>query len=194
MPLPLLLIAAVWLGGCDAPPPPAPTQSSPTVRLLFDFDDATDQWRVVNDGVMGGLSRGAYTVSEGVLTFSGTLVTRGGGFTSIRTPKRVDLSGFDGVELRVRGSGREFEVEVDDGTRFRRFRSVSRRAPFPTTANWQIVRVPFASLQSSVFGQRVRAPAIDPSQVQSFSLFIADGQDGPFRLDVDWIRAYRDDT
>ena len=192
MTLPLLLLAAVWLVGCESPPP---QMSDPVSRsgsmMLFDFQEATDTWQVVNDGVMGGLSKGAYSIDEGTLTFTGTLVTQGGGFTSIRTPKRVDLSGFDGIELRVRGGGRPFELNVDDGTRFRRFRSVSRRGAFPTTETWQTVRVPFESLETSVFGQPVRAPALDPSRIQSFSLFIADGQDGPFRLEVDWIRAYQ---
>lgn len=194
MTLPLLLFAAAYLVGCKAPAPQNPEHAVQTEPLmLFDFEDASDGWRVVNDGVMGGLSRGAFEISGGVLSFTGTLVTRGGGFTSIRVPKRVDLSAFEGIELRVRGGGRPFELDVDDGTRFRGFRSVSRRRAFPTREAWQTVRVPFSSLASSVFGQPVRAPAIDPSRVQSLSLFIADGVDGPFRLEVDWIRAYRVD-
>ncbi|MEM6327676.1 MAG: CIA30 family protein, partial [Bacteroidota bacterium] len=95
----------------------------------------------------------------------------------------------DGVELRVRGGGRTFEVEVDDGTR-RGWRSVSRRAAFPTSSDWQVVRVPFSALRTSVFGQPVRARDVDPSAVRSFGLYILDGQDGPFDLEVDWIRAY----
>jgi hypothetical protein len=85
---------------------------------LFTFDRADEAaWYVVNDGVMGGRSAGGVVVEGGMLRFTGTLVTQGGGFTSVRARRDVDLSGEDGLELRVRGSGRPFEVELDDGQR-----------------------------------------------------------------------------
>lgn len=160
---------------------------------LFDFEAPTDAWRVVNDGVMGGLSKGAFTIDGGILTFTGTLVTQGGGFTSVRARKRVDLSGFDGIELRVRGGGRTFELDVGDGTR-QMFREVSRRAAFPTTPDWQTVRIPFSSLRTSVYGRPVKARPLNLARIESVSLFILDKKDGPFHLDVDWIRAYRDES
>ena len=159
---------------------------------LFDFSDGEARWQVVNDGVMGGRSQGHVDVADGTLSFTGTLVTRGGGFTSVRAPLRADLSDYDGVEMRVRGGGRTFEVEVDDGTRFRGL-PLSRRAPFPTTEEWQTVRVPFSALETSVFGQPVSADPLDASAVQSLGLYILDNQDGPFRLEVDWIRAYNEE-
>jgi hypothetical protein len=102
----------------------------------------------------------------------------------------VDLSGYDGIEMRVRGGGRQFELAVDDGTRGYG-RPISRRAPFPTRDDWSVVRVPFDTLRSTIFGRAVNAPAIDRARVRGIGVFMADGQDGPFRLEIDWIRAYR---
>lgn len=167
-------------------------QPQPSATMtLFDFDkgDAAS-WEVVNDGVMGGRSQGYVAIKDGALHFTGTLVTQGGGFTSVRAARQVDLTGYDGLELRVRGGGRTFEVEVDDDTRSRG-RSVSRRAPFETTEAWTVVRIPFTALRASVFGQPVNAPPVDLAKVQRIGLYILDGQDGPFRLEVDAIRAYR---
>ncbi|MGB3545280.1 CIA30 family protein [Rubrivirga sp.] len=159
---------------------------------LFDFDGSDDAgWFVVNDGVMGGRSQGVLEVDGGTLGFTGELVTRGGGFTSVRVEKQADLSAFDGVEIRVRGGGRTFEVEVNDRTRNRR-REVSRRAAFPTTDEWRTIRVPFSDLEPTAFGEPVRVDPLDRSDVRSFGFFIVDGQDGPFRLEVDWMRAYTD--
>jgi hypothetical protein len=157
---------------------------------LFTFDRADEAaWYVVNDGVMGGRSLGGVAVEAGTLRFTGTLVTQGGGFTSVRARRAVDLTGEDGLELRVRGSGRPFEVELDDGQR--RFgRTVSRRAPVPTTAEWPVVRVPFSALRNSIFGQPVNAPPIDLTRIQSVGLYMLDGRDGPFRVEVDYIRSY----
>lgn len=157
---------------------------------LFDFTrDGEAAWSVVNDGVMGGRSAGFVQVANGALQFTGTLVTQGGGFTLTRARCVVDLTGQTGVALRVRGSRRSFQVELDDGTRgFGR--PVSRRAAFDTTAEWTEVRVPFSALRSTIFGQAVRAPAIDPARIQSVGLYMAAGRDGAFRLEVDSIMAY----
>lgn len=158
---------------------------------LFDFTDTdASSWEVLNDGVMGGRSEGHLTTDEGVLRFTGEVVTEGGGFTSVRTQQALDLEGYDGLELRVRGGGRTFEVDVRDDARHGG-RSISRRAPFDTGPEWAWVRISFDELGATVFGRSVDAPPIDLANVQRIGIFIIDGQDGSFRLEVDAIRAYR---
>lgn len=182
----IVLLVLAYSGGLGEEPPNSMT--------LFDFNVSDEtSWQVVNDGVMGGRSQGYVEIKNGVLQFTGILVTQGGGFTSIRADKSVDLTGYEGLALRVRGGGRTFEVEVDDGTR-RGWRSVSRRASFETEAEWTEVRIPFSALRTTVFGQAVSAPGIDLAKVRRMGLYIADGKDGPFRLEVDTIGAYRADA
>lgn len=160
--------------------------------VLFDFEDsAVSTWSIVNDGVMGGRSKGYGRISEGIMRFDGTLVTRGGGFTSVRTAHSVDLSTFDGLELRVRGNGRSFEVEINDGQRYG-WRDVSRRIPFDTNDEWRVIRVPFSDVRSTVFGEPVTVPDIDLASVEQIGFYILDGIDGRFWLEVDTISAYRD--
>ena len=196
-----LVALAAALAGCGpaSPPEAMPAASPPAAALpadsamtLFSFDAGAEPWTVQNDGVMGGNSTGEFTVEDGTLTFTGTVVTEGGGFTSVLKDRRVDLSEYDGLDLRVRGGGRTFEVEVDDGTRSRG-RQVSRRAPFETGDEWRTVRVPWSAFETSVFGEPIDAEPLDPADVQAFGLYIIDGNDGPFRLEVDWVRAYRAD-
>lgn len=190
-----LLVLAAALAGCSEPrpsdaAPPAAAAPIESPMTLFSFDSAAETWTVQNDGVMGGKSQGAVEIGDGVLVFTGTVVTEGGGFTSVLADRRVDLSGYDGLELRVRGGGRTFEVEVDDGTRDRG-RQVSRRAPFETTDAWRTVRLPWSAFEASVFGEPIDVDPLDPTDIQAFGLYIIDGQDGPFRLEVDAVRAYR---
>jgi Complex I intermediate-associated protein 30 (CIA30). len=161
--------------------------------MLFDFDGTSRaRWRVESDRVMGGRSSGSAQIEDGTLAFNGEVVTEGGGFSSVRAGRQMDLSGCDGIELRVRGGGRTFELDVSDGTRSQG-REVNRRGPFPTSGSWKTVRVPFASLEESAHGEPVSAPPLDLSAVKSIGIYIIDGKDGPFRLEVDWIRAYRQD-
>ncbi len=160
--------------------------------MLFDFDGREAvQWSVETDRVMGGRSEGSVEMTDSTLLFTGTVVIEGGGFASVRAPRRVDLSSYDGIELRVRGGGRTFELDVDDGTRSRG-REVSRRGPVPTSDSWETVRVPFGSLEQSAHGEPVSAGPIDLSAVRSVGIYIIDGKDGPFRLEIDWVRAYRE--
>ncbi len=188
MPHPLLPLLGLLLLTAAAPAQRPPSPAMPTT--LFTFDRADEpEWQVVNDGVMGGRSAGYVAVADGLLRFSGTLVTQGGGFTSVRAPIAADLSGLQGLELRVRGNGRPFEVELGDGKRgFGR--NVSRRAAFATTDEWTVVRVPFSALRSSIFGRAVNAPPIDLAQLRSVGIYILDGRDGPFWLEVDYIKGY----
>jgi hypothetical protein len=69
---------------------------------IYEFDREEVKaagWRVVDDGVMGGRSKGNLQISdEGVLTFEGTLsLENNGGFSSLRTDSlKKDLSGAEG--------------------------------------------------------------------------------------------------
>ena len=190
MPLFLLLLA---LAACSTTPTPSPPAMSADSSLtLFDFDDPdASGWQIENDGVMGGRSQGFVQIEEGTMVFTGEVVTQGGGFTSVRGERAADLSAYDGIELRVRGGGRTFDLDVDDGTRHRG-REVNRQASFPTTEDWATVRVPFADLETTAHGEPVSVDPLDRSGIQTLGIYIADGIDGPFQLEVDWIRAYAD--
>ncbi|MFB6229998.1 MAG: CIA30 family protein [Salinibacter sp.] len=160
--------------------------------MIFDFEGkGRARWRVESDRVMGGRSTGSAEVAEGALVFTGKVVTEGGGFSSVRAGRQVDLTGYDGIELRVRGGGRTFELDVSDGTESRG-REVTRRGSFPTSGSWETVRVPFDALEESAHGEPVSADPLDLSAVKSIGIYIIDGKGGPFRLEVDWIRAYRE--
>ncbi|MEM1270559.1 MAG: CIA30 family protein [Bacteroidota bacterium] len=162
--------------------------------ILFDFDAPNaPSWTIENDGVMGGRSKGYVEIKDGALIFTGNVVTEGGGFTSTRARRQLDLSGYDGVELRVRGGGRTFELDVGQGTRDRG-REVNRVGLFETTAEWKTVRVPFDTLETSAHGKPVDVAPLDRAAIESIGIYIADGKDGPFRLEVDWMRAYRADN
>ena len=195
-----LVLLAAALAACASPPDPTPPASTSTggaasdsAMTLFSFDTDADAWSIQNDGVMGGDSQGSVAIDGGTLTFTGDVVTEGGGFTSVLKDRDVDLSDYDGLELRVRGGGRTFEVEVDDGSRDDRGRQVSRRATVETSDDWQTVRAPWSAFETSVFGEPYDAAPLDPAAIQAFGLYIIDGQDGPFRLEVDEIRAYREE-
>ncbi|MCH7228408.1 CIA30 family protein [Haloferula sp. A504] len=165
-------------------------------ETLFDFDAdemKSSEWRIVNDGVMGGLSKGQMGVSEdGVLNFSGDLsLENNGGFSSIRTRKlEMDLGEAEGLVLRVRGDGRKYQWRFNTDARFRGM-EVSFMAEFPTKeGKWTEVKVPFSDFTGSFRGMKLKDEKFDPSKISRAGLLLADKKEGPFELEVDWVRTY----
>lgn len=170
------------------------------MHRLFSFaaPEAAAGWRVVNDDVMGGRSEGRVDAAGDRLVFAGTTNTDGGGFSSARCPLDApgleappDLGAFDGLAVRVRGDGRGYELDVRTGERVGRM-TVAYRAPLGAPAGaWHVARVPFGAFRASARG-RALDRALDPAALCAVGFFLYDGADGPFRLEVDWIAAFRD--
>ena len=172
------------------PTQPVVTEPASACRRLTDFEDSTGLF-IVNDGVMGGRSNGSFDVTDSVLSFTGDVVTAGGGFTSVRfLLAGGELSGSSSVALRVRADERVYGLWLEDDARANG-RSVVHRAELDTTGavedGWQIVTLAYADLTPSVFGRNVDAPPFNPDTAREFGISIADGTDGEFALDIDWI-------
>jgi NADH dehydrogenase [ubiquinone] 1 alpha subcomplex assembly factor 1 len=151
------------------------------------------KWQIVNDGVMGGLSKGAISYpSSDTVKFSGNLsLKNNGGFSMMRTgPVKYDLSNELGLLLRVKGDGRSYEARMESDARFLRWK-VSFAGSFDTVdGQWQEVKIPFESFKGGFRGKDLPKAVLDPSQIASLGILLADKQEGPFQLEIDWIRTY----
>ena len=175
------------------------TLSSAKEAPITDFNpdqNETLDWRIVDDGVMGGLSQGQVSFTDqGTMRFKGNLsLENNGGFSSVRTSKiDLDLSESEGIAMRVRGDGRKYQVRLSTDARYRSS-EVSFKADFPTTkGEWREVAVPFKKIVASWRGRSLEN-AFDPSKIQRVTLLLGDKKAGPFALEVDWIRAYGPDS
>jgi len=148
-------------------------------------------WRVVNDGVMGGLSQSRFEVDQGVAVFEGQLsLANNGGFASVRRqPQPLDLNDIAGFRLKVRGDGRlyQFRVRTDAG-----LDGVAYRAEFETQSDqWIWVEIPINQFQPVFRGRIVEgAPALRAEDIQQLGFLIADRREGPFRLQIAAIQTY----
>jgi NADH dehydrogenase [ubiquinone] 1 alpha subcomplex assembly factor 1 len=166
------------------------------MKIDFSNPDSVSPWQIVNDGVMGGLSQGARFAEDGHMVFRGIINTNGGGFSSLRRRMEPgDLANTSGLKLKVRSDGRDYKLTFRTSERWRG-RSVSYQASIPTTAAdaWAEVTVPFTDMRTSVFGRTVRAAPFDPSDVREMGIILADGVDGPFKLDVQSVSCAADTT
>jgi len=154
---------------------------------LLDFESGEPSWYTRNDTVMGGVSSSRVRVKGGVLAFTGRVrLDNGGGFSGIRSnPSRFDLSAFSSLTLRVKGDGKRYALQLGTSTA----NGVTYRNEFDTVAGrWTEVTIPLKSLRPTRSGERVRGPALDPSQVAFFGIVIGNNRAERFALEVDWIK------
>jgi len=173
----------------------ASTSQPSDTEALNDFGASTADlgWYVQNDSVMGGLSEGSFQRFEGMLIFTGTTNTNGGGFSSIRTKAfQLDLSANDGIKLRIKGDGRRYSWQLQTNATWRG-RRISYWADFETQAgDWITVEIPFSEFAPQFRGRRLDGPTLDPTQLTSMGLYIYDKQDGPFEIHLDRVGVYQD--
>lgn len=176
-------------------------------KIIFDFANANDDlkniWGAVDDVVMGGVSQSGIQLVDKTALFAGNVSTaNSGGFASVRTRNfdiPLDLSGYEGIELRVKGDGKRYKFFIRTETQWD---GVAYSYSFDTVANtWITVRVPFADL-IPVFRAKTlpNSEKINASKVRSFQLMLSkfeyDGALNPnftpggFALQVGSIAAY----
>jgi monofunctional biosynthetic peptidoglycan transglycosylase len=164
-----------------------------TNKLLFDFQatNHSPAWEVVNDDVMGGVSTSQFQVlTNGFAVFSGTVrLENNGGFASVRSaPMRENFGGLTAFVLRVRGDGRryKFTVRTDSG-----FNTPLYQCSFTTKQDeWEEHRLAFCDFVPTFRGRVLTGvPPLNPAEATSVGFLIADKRSGPFRLEIDWIKA-----
>ena len=175
-------------------------------KLVFDFtpsNDLKDTWGAVDDVVMGGVSESDIRLIDGIASFAGNVSTQNsGGFASVRTKNfdsPLNLAGYEGIELRVRGDGKRYKFLIRTETKWD---GTAYSYSVDTVSNtWMSVRIPFTELIPVFRAKTLKDSApIDPSNIYSFQLMLSkfeyDGELNPkfspggFTLQVESINAY----
>ena len=124
--------------------------------VVFDFTkpDDRNQWRPVNDTVMGGISASQLQLTEeGFALFTGTVsLENNGGFASLQsTPSAYDFTGYEGIAIRIKGDGKRYKFSLKsniflDSPRY--------EAAFVTEKGvWATVKIPFNTLVPTFRGR-----------------------------------------
>ena len=158
-------------------------------EALVDFSKANESdWYAVNDGVMGGISSGSFTLKNQQGIFSGSLsLKNNGGFASVRHDLKTNpMSQSTHIKIRIKGDGRTYQFRIHNN---KKFDGVSFKYDFPTIANtWIDISIPVAEMTSTFRGRHMPLYK-DPKalDIQQISFLLADKKSGTFELLIESI-------
>jgi monofunctional biosynthetic peptidoglycan transglycosylase len=161
--------------------------------LITDFSNlAGQQWQIVNDGVMGGLSRSHLQINEdGNAVFLGHVsLQNNGGFASVKNSEPLSIEGAEFIRLHVKGDGKRYSFRLRTKTEGERNHWVYE-IRFSTSENkWEMIDLPLSDLKAVFRGRpQPDAPPADLSGIVEYGFLISDRQKGDFRLEIDSIHA-----
>lgn len=149
------------------------------------------RWRIVNDGVMGGLSSSKAIVQNNKIVFTGNVsLENNGGFASLRSPvKDYNFEEFSGIEIKIKGDGKRYSISMKETTYFSGYFYTST---FETKKDeWVTIKLPFNQFRPYYFGKETNSNKNIPlNKIKEISLLIGDKQDGGFITEVDYIKLY----
>lgn len=163
-----------------------------TTLADFTLQEIRASWSVVNDGVMGGVSTSAISDGENnCLLFSGEVsLENNGGFASLRSPLGdYDFSNYEGFLVKVKGDGKTYSLSFRQ-TKY--FTGYNYNLRFETEENnWQVIKLPFKDFKLKYFGREMsNSNPPDIKEIKQLSILISDKQQGPFKLEIEWIKLY----
>lgn len=161
--------------------------------IKFDFgtNHNSQNWRVVNDGVMGGLSKSETNLTENTLIFKGkTSLENSGGFASLRTafnPGKLKGSKTITIRFKSNSINRTFGISLKDKERF--YMPYFKHEFSPKNTNWQTLTVNLEDFKpyrmSETYNAKMPLSYLD--NVFALVLIISDKKQGDFDIELDYI-------
>lgn len=163
--------------------------NTPTYRIDFGDNKDGQNWRIINDGVMGGLSQGEGALTEESVLFKGKVsLANNGGFSSLKSPfQRTDLSAFSRVKVRYRSTGYKVALTLETSeTWFRPYFKLMLDEP---KTDWQTVEYDLSEFEQYQVGRKTdyKLQKTDLEQVLRIGFITSEKRAGDFEIEVDYI-------
>ncbi len=158
----------------------------------FGKEGRVNDWYVVTDRVMGGLSNSKVTYSKESLLFSGSVsLENNGGFASIRSSQQLfDLSNFSEVQIRFRTTDldRTFALRLNTNTRY--YRPSYNHYFRASSTDWQTRRFKLDKFKETILGKTTgnTIPLVKLKRILRLGIMLNDKKEGNFSLEIDSIR------
>ena len=157
--------------------------------VIFDFNTntKTNDWKIVDDGVMGGISKSVITLDkDGNGIFEGHVsLENNGGFSSVRHQfKTVDVSNSKRFIIRVQGDGKSYQFRVKSQLK----EYYSYKFDFSTNKDWEIIEIPFDELIPTFRGRTLDIPSFPNKVLEEVGFLVSNKKEEDFKLKIDFVK------
>ena len=157
-------------------------------EIVYDFSENSSlrNWRVIDDGVMGGRSQGSLRMNfEGHGVFSGFISLKNyGGFSSIRySTKPINVSRYEYISLRVFGDNKEYQLRIKSDYYDKHVYS----KPFFVKNEWQEISIPLGKMKPQFRGRKLRLSNFNEKSIVEIGILIGNKVEENFTLFIDKI-------
>jgi NADH dehydrogenase [ubiquinone] 1 alpha subcomplex assembly factor 1 len=145
-----------------------------------------NEWNVVNDGVMGGISKSSLVLTNsGNGKFSGHVsLANNGGFASIQLDRTIVLSQEKKfIVLRIKGDGKRYEFRIKGKSS--QFESYVHQ--FSTSGDWENLKLAIREFYPQYRGRKLNIPNFNFKTIEQLSFLISNKQEEDFELLIDSI-------
>jgi hypothetical protein len=156
--------------------------------IIYDFnkDSSKNDWRIIDDGVMGGESQGSFSFdTDGNGVFKGTVsLENNGGFSSVRHQfDKIQTTKDSKVLIRLKGDGKEYQFRIKD-----KYNSYySYITTFKTSGEWETIELKLSDLYPSFRGRKLNLPNFESDSFEEIVFLIGNKKNESFQLLLDKI-------
>ena len=157
-------------------------------NIIYHFDNEVNlkEWVIVNDDVMGGVSKSNLNINkDGNGVFGGKISTAyNGGFASVRyNCKRIYIKDNKSIRLKIKGDKKEYQLRIkansDD--------YYSYLLPFKTSGKWEEIIIPLKEMYASFRGRRLDIKNFNNDYIEQITFLIGNKKNESFNLIIDSI-------
>ena len=147
----------------------------------FEIQVSQNEWEIVNDNVMGGVSIGDFKIQNNRLIFFGKLSSKfNGGFASIRTRERIQLNSFEKINLKVIGDGNTYQIRIKDNLS----NYYSYAKDFKTNGSEQQIRLNLSEFKPVFRGTPLSIENFDKKLITELTFMIVSKKEPDFKLQI----------
>ena len=162
--------------------------SAISTKVIFDFDKKSDiqDWKIVDDVVMGGKSASTFSLNdEGMAVFQGQIsLDNNGGFSSVQYAfKKTLVKDYTKIILKLKGDGKDYQFRIKANSND----YYSFIAPFSTSGNWQEVEILLKDMYPSFRGRKLDQPNFSDNYIEEITFLIGNKTEEKFKLLIDKI-------
>lgn len=155
---------------------------------LFDFHKEVDisQWRIINDSVMGGVSKSEFSINnQGNGVFKGFVsLENNGGFSMVKYSfPQKEIQSYSKIKLFLKGDLKQYQVRIKANTTI----EYSYVKGITTSNDWQEIEILLNYFTPAYRGKKLDLPNFRENKISEIAFLIGNKKEESFKLQLNKI-------